>query len=88
MLTFVNIIDKMHLKPDFWRVLRAHVSIKLNKVHTDSLTGIFASNNRIIHVMYLIFMLEINFGDKILEILIIDVFQIVELELYEVNFKR
>ena len=46
----------------------AHGSIKLNKMNTHSFIGIFASNNVIIQVMYLIFILEINFGNKILEI--------------------
>ena len=38
-------------------------------MNTHSLTWIFASNNEITNVMYLVFILEINFGDKILEIL-------------------
>ena len=36
-------------------------------MNTHSVTWIFASNNGIIPVMFLIFTLEINFGKKILQ---------------------
>ena len=42
---------------------------KLEKeMNTESLTWIFASDYGIIHVMYLIFVQEVNFGDKVLTI--------------------
>ena len=47
-------------------LLIAHASIKLNKMDIHSLTGIFASNNGIIQVIYMIFILEIIFGNHFL----------------------
>ena len=58
-----------HQKPDFSGVLEAYgrYQTKWNKwinVHIHKLSWIFASNNGLIHVMYLTFMQEINSGEK------------------------
>ena len=57
---------KRKYNKNFGLVFLGQGGIKLNKIITSSLTWIFASNNGIKHIMYQIFVLDINIGNKLI----------------------
>ena len=61
---------KLHFKPNFEGVLIAHCSMKLNDIntHADTIWQGFLFLSTELYDMFLIFILEINFGHKTLAI--------------------